>query len=99
MDEHLTSVSLRRLAVFLTVCETLHVARAAEKLDIAQPALSQQIKALEEALGLAPFLVQHGFDDPAGFRFGEPTTTQETFPILVGFRNECPTRGLNARNE
>ncbi|MFT9164915.1 MAG: LysR substrate-binding domain-containing protein [Komagataeibacter saccharivorans] len=55
MDEHLTSVSLRRLAVFLTVCETLHVARAAEKLDIAQPALSQQIKALEEALGAQLF--------------------------------------------
>lgn len=55
MDEHLTSVSLRRLAVFLTVCETLHVARAAEKLDIAQPALSQQIKALEDALGAQLF--------------------------------------------
>lgn len=55
MHEALTSVSLRRLAVFLTVCETLHVARAAEKLDIAQPALSQQIKALEEALGVQLF--------------------------------------------
>jgi len=55
MDDHFTSVSLRRLAVFLTVAETLHVARAAEKLEIAQPALSQQIKALEEALGVMLF--------------------------------------------
>lgn len=51
MDEILTAVSLRRLRVFLTVCETLHMARAAERLGVAQPALSQQIRSLEEAVG------------------------------------------------
>ncbi|MBN3808108.1 LysR substrate-binding domain-containing protein [Paraburkholderia sp. Ac-20347] len=55
MDSLLTSASLRRLQVFLAVCETLHMARAAEQLGVAQPALSQQIKGLEEALGVRLF--------------------------------------------
>ncbi|MDS0859634.1 LysR substrate-binding domain-containing protein [Burkholderia pseudomultivorans] len=55
MDSLLTSASLRRLQVFLTVCDTLHMARAAEQLGVAQPALSQQIKGLEEALGVRLF--------------------------------------------
>ncbi|HEV3431884.1 MAG TPA: LysR substrate-binding domain-containing protein [Paraburkholderia sp.] len=55
MDSLLTSASLRRLQVFLAVCETLHMARAADQLGVAQPALSQQIKGLEEALGVRLF--------------------------------------------
>ncbi|AYD03836.1 LysR substrate-binding domain-containing protein [Neorhizobium sp. NCHU2750] len=55
MDHSLSAVSLRRLQVFLTVCETLHMARAAERLGVAQPALSQQIAALEDALGAKLF--------------------------------------------
>lgn len=55
MNEQIISVSLRRLSVFLAVCETLHLARAAEKLGVAQPALSQQIRSLEEALGVSLF--------------------------------------------
>jgi DNA-binding transcriptional LysR family regulator len=55
MDSLLSTVSLRRLHVFLAVCETLHMARAAEQLGVAQPALSQQIRGLEEALGARLF--------------------------------------------
>ncbi|TMV84825.1 LysR family transcriptional regulator [Thioclava sp. BHET1] len=54
MDE-LTALSLRRLRQFLIVAETLHMARAAEQIGIAQPALSQQIRALEEGLGVRLF--------------------------------------------
>lgn len=55
MDALLATVSLRRLQVFLAVCGTLHMARAAEQLGVAQPALSQQIRGLESALGLRLF--------------------------------------------
>lgn len=55
MEDILATASLRRLRVFLTVCETLHMARAAERLDVTQPALSQQIRSLEEAIGVRLF--------------------------------------------
>src|SRR5438552_2612975 len=53
-----TRVSLHRLEVFCLIVDAGGVTRAAERLMVAQPAVSAQLRSLETALGAALFVRQ-----------------------------------------
>src|SRR5258705_5306749 len=64
-------MELRHLRYFVTVAEELNISRASARLRISQPAVSRQLRDLEEELRVALFLREkHGLKlTPAGQSF------------------------------
>jgi DNA-binding transcriptional LysR family regulator len=50
-DDYSSAMQLHQLAYFAALADVRHFTRAAEHMDVAQPTLSQQIRALEDSVG------------------------------------------------
>ncbi|MBY0600133.1 LysR family transcriptional regulator [Bacillus bingmayongensis] len=67
-------MELRQLEYFYAVCQELHFTRAAEKVGISQPSLSQQIRLLEHEIGT-----------PLFDRIGKKTALTESGKLLLKY--------------
>ncbi|MBE7212171.1 MAG: hydrogen peroxide-inducible genes activator [Gluconacetobacter diazotrophicus] len=70
----MNGISLRELQYALAVAELGHFGRAAERCGVSQPALSEQLRKLENSLGLTLFERGRGGAHPT--RAGEPVLKQ-----------------------
>ena len=78
----MTHVTLRQLRYFDALARHGHFGRAAEACSISQPALSMQIKELEETLGAV--LLERGARQVALTKFGEEAAQRVRDILRVG---------------
>ncbi len=81
-------MEIRHLVYFLAVAERLNFSRAAEDLHVAQPAISQQIQALERELGM-----------PLFERLGRRVTLTDAGKALLPHARQILAAVETARNE
>jgi len=104
MQSILRRLSLRQLTVFLEAARQMSFARAAEALHLTQPAISMQIRQLEDAAGLPLFertgkklsLTQAGelFRHHAARALGELQDAEQALSTLKGLRGGRVTVGI-----
>lgn len=80
-------MEIRQLHYFLMLCKELHFTEAAYKLGISQPTLSQQIRVLEDELGL-----------PLFDRLGKKTVKTEAGNLLEHYALQIVQQLENAKN-
>ncbi|KUF29259.1 MULTISPECIES: LysR family transcriptional regulator [unclassified Lysinibacillus] len=80
-------MEIRHLHYFMAVCEELHFTKAAEKLGISQPTLSQQIRVLEDELGM-----------PLFDRIGKKIVVTEAGSLLFSYATEMLTTLQNVKD-
>ena len=61
-------MTIFQIECFLAVAEFLNFAKAAEQMNISQPAITRQIQSLEDELGGKPFPAQHARSETDGKR-------------------------------
>jgi DNA-binding transcriptional LysR family regulator len=89
-------MDLRRLRYFLVLSEELNFTRAAHRLHIAQPALSQQIRALERDIG-AP-LLERGSRGCRLTAVGEVVKPVNCWPTRTPHRNASGPPSADGRD-
>lgn len=104
MQSMLRHLTLRQLTVFLEATRQMSFARAAESLHLTQPAISMQIRQLEDAVGLPLFervgkklaLTQAGelFRHHAARVLGELQDAERVLGSLKGLRSGSATVGV-----
>ncbi|MEC0204889.1 LysR substrate-binding domain-containing protein [Paenibacillus lautus] len=79
-------MEIRQLHYFLMLCKELHFSEAAHKLGISQPTLSQQIRVLEDEVGV-----------PLFDRMGKKTVQTEAGAILEHYARQMMQQMENAK--